>query len=84
MRKYLFGTGLLSAATSGIALLRGLRGDVPFTWRVALGWLSWGITLALAIGSVVDTRRARRGHLVAEDSPVAKNQEKLFRKRLKG
>jgi hypothetical protein len=83
MRKYLFGTGLLSAVTSGIALLRGLRGDVPFTWRVALGWLSWGITLALAIGAVVDTRRASQGKLIDPDSPASGDEQKLLRKRLR-
>lgn len=55
MRKYLFGTGIISAVTSGLTLLRSARGDVPFTWRQALAWLSWGITLALAIGTIVDT-----------------------------
>lgn len=83
MRKYLFGTGLLSALTSGMTLLRSARGDAPFTWRQALAWLSWGITLALAIGSIVDTRRAGRGALVAEDSPVHGKEQKLLAKRLK-
>ncbi|MFF2632221.1 hypothetical protein ACFVR6_05015 [Microbacterium sp. NPDC058021] len=83
MRAYLIGSGLLTAITSGITLLRGLRNDEPFTWRTALAWLSWGITLALAIGAVVDTRRAKRGHLVAGDSPVAAKQQKLLKQRLK-
>ncbi|WP_295852710.1 hypothetical protein [uncultured Microbacterium sp.] len=82
MRQYIFGTGLLSAITGGVTLLRGLKNDEPFTWRTALAWLSWGITLALAIGAVVDTRRARRGRVIAGDSPVLKKQEKLFKKRL--
>lgn len=82
MRQYIFGTGLLSAITGGVTLLRALRNDEPFTWRTALAWLSWGITLALAIGSVVDTRRARRGRVIAGDSPVAKKQQKLLKKRL--
>ncbi|AOX47066.1 hypothetical protein MMX123_02251 [Microbacterium sp. MM2322] len=82
MRQYIFGTGLLSAITGGVTLLRALRNDEPFTWRVALAWLSWGITLALAIGSVVDTRRARRGKVIAGDSPVSKKQQKLLKKRL--
>ncbi|AZS37099.1 hypothetical protein CVS47_01726 [Microbacterium lemovicicum] len=84
MRKYLFGTGLISAVTGGVTLLRGLRDDEPFTWRTALGWASWAITLALAIGAVVDTRRASRGKLVAGDSPRAGEQAKLLKKRLKG
>lgn len=82
MRKYLFGTGLLSAITGGVTLLRSARSDEPFTWRTALAWLSWGITLALAIGSVVDTRRARRGKLIPLDSPRDGEQAKLLRRRL--
>lgn len=84
MRKYLFGTGIISAVTSGMALLRGVRGDVPFTWRLALAWLSWGITLALAIGSVVDARRASQGKLIATDSPIHGKEQKLLKKSLRG
>ncbi len=83
MRKYLFGTGILTALTSGLTLLRGVRGGEAFTWRTALAWLSWGITLALAIGTIVDTRRASRGHLVAQDSPVAGSEQKLLAQRLR-
>jgi hypothetical protein len=82
MRKYLFGTGIISAVMGGITLLRGLRGDEPFTWRTALAWLSWGITLALAVGAIVDTRRASTGRLVAGDSPVSGDQAKLLKKHL--
>ena len=82
MRKYLFGTGIISAVTSGLTLLRSARGDVPFTWRQALAWLSWGITLALAIGSIVDTRRAERGALIATDSPLHGKEKKLLRQLL--
>lgn len=82
MRKYLFGTGLIGAITSGFSLLRSLRDDSPFTWRTALAWLSWGITLALAIGAIVDTRRASRGAVVATDSPVSGKEKKLLQKRL--
>lgn len=83
MRAYLFGSGLLSAITGGVTLLRTARSDEPFTWRTALAWLSWGITLALAIGSVVDTRRARRAKLIPLDSPVEGDQKRLLRERLK-
>jgi len=83
MRKYLFGTGLISALTTGLTLLRGARGDVPFTWRQALAWLSWGITLALAIGTIVDTYRAGRGKLIATDSPISGSEQKLLDTRLR-
>ena len=80
MRKYLFGTGLLSALTGGVTLLRSARSEEKFTWRTALAWLSWGITMALAVGSVVDTRRASRGKLIPLDSPRADDKKKLLKK----
>ena len=83
MRKYVFGTGIISAVTGGLTLLRGLREGERFTWRTALAWLSWGITLALAIGAIVDTRRATRGHLVAGDSPVSGDETKLMKDRVR-
>jgi hypothetical protein len=84
MRKYLFGTGLVTAIIGGVTLLRGLRSDETFTWRTALAWISWGISLTLAIGSVIDTRRAARGKLIPTDSPAYKEDNKeMFRKRLR-
>lgn len=82
MRKYLFGTGLIGAILGGITLLRGMR-DTRFTWREALAWLSWGISFALAVGAVVDVRRASQGHLIDADSPVHGKEQKLLRKRLR-
>jgi len=82
MRKYLFGTGLLSAITGGLTLLRGMRENSPFTWRTALAWLSWGISLALAIGAVVDVRRASHGEVVPLDSPVHGKETKYFKRRV--
>ncbi|WP_424935501.1 MULTISPECIES: hypothetical protein [Bacteria] len=82
MRNYLFGSGLFAAVTSGIALLRGSK-DTPITWRALLAWLSWGITLALAIGAIVDMRRDSRGVAVAPDSPVAAAQIKRAKKEAK-
>ena len=82
MRNYLFASGLFGAVTSGIAMLRGTR-DAPITWRAVLGWLSWGITVALAIGAIVDFRRDQRGEQVAYDSPVAPLQFKRAKKELK-
>lgn len=83
MRKYVFGTGIISAVTGGLTLLRGLREGERFTWRTALAWLSWGITLALAVGAIVDTRRATRGHLAAGDSPVSGDETKLLKDRVR-
>ena len=82
MRKYLFGTGLLTAITGGLTLMRGLRENEPLTWRMALAWLSWGISLALAIGAIVDVRRASRGELIANDSPVHGQEKTLLARRV--
>ncbi|WP_019179903.1 hypothetical protein [Microbacterium yannicii] len=82
MRKYLFGTGLIAAFTGGMTLLRAVREQEPFTWRTALAWLSWGISLALAIGSIVDVRRASRGELIANDSPIHGREKKLLKRRI--
>jgi hypothetical protein len=57
MRRYIFGTGIIGAVTTGLEMLREMREGQPFTWRTALIWLSWGITVALAIGAIVDRRR---------------------------
>ncbi len=81
MRKYLFGTGLLTAITGGLTLLRGLREDAPFTWRSALGWLSWAISVALVVGEIADVRRASTGHAFDPDSPVHGQEKKLMRDR---
>ena len=64
-------------------LLRALRGDAPFTWRVALAWVGWVITATLAIGAVVDLRNAETGHKVSHDSPYAGQELKLVAKRQK-
>ncbi|MFT4260427.1 hypothetical protein [Microbacterium sp.] len=80
--RYLFSTGLFAAITTGYSLLRGTR-ETPITWRAVLAWLSWGITLALAIGAVVDTRREERGVPVAADSPLAAVQDKHARRQAK-
>ncbi|GAA1126157.1 MULTISPECIES: hypothetical protein [Microbacterium] len=77
--RYLFSTGLFAAISAGISLLRGTR-EAPITWRAVLAWVSWGITLALAIGAVIDTRRDERGDIVAPDSPLASTQAKRAKK----
>jgi len=73
--RYLFSTGLIAAISAGVSLLRGTR-DAPITWRAVLSWVSWGITLALAVGAVVDMRRERRGDLVDADSPQSVKKAK--------
>lgn len=77
--RYLFGTGLIGAITAGYSLLRGSR-ETEITWRSVLAWVSWAITLCLAIGGVIDLRRAEKGRPVAADSPYAAKQVKQARR----
>ena len=71
--RYLLRTGLFSAISTGWTLLRGSRGQ-KFTWRAILAWVSWVITLSLAIGAVKDMRRLDKGLPVSADSPFAPYQ----------
>ncbi|CAH0125367.1 hypothetical protein SRABI76_00129 [Microbacterium oxydans] len=73
--RYLFSTGLIAAISAGISLLRGTRQE-PITWRAALSWVSWGITMALAVGAAVDMNRERRGARVDADSPQSVKKSK--------
>ncbi|GAA1470362.1 hypothetical protein [Microbacterium thalassium] len=83
MRTYLFTTGLFSAISGASTLLRSLR-EEQFTWRTALGWLSWGISVALVVGAIVDVRRARHGVLAPEDSPISGHEAAIMRRHLRG
>lgn len=78
MRKYLLGTGIIGAITQGYSLLRGSENQA-FTWRVALAWLSWGITVALSLGMILDIRKASQGRTVSDDSPIAGAEYKYVR-----
>jgi len=77
--RYLLRTGLFGAITTGVTLLRGSRGQ-QITWRAVLGWVSWAITLSLAIGAIKDMRRQEKGLPVAADSPFAPKPDKRDRK----
>jgi len=77
IRKYLSGTGLIGTLTSGYALLKGANAQ-RFTWRTALGWVSWGITLALTIGTILDIRKASHGRPVSDDSPIKGREGKYY------
>jgi len=53
MRKFLFSSAIVSSIATGVGLLRKtLR--APMTWLNGLLWLSWVISLVLAIASVVE------------------------------
>lgn len=78
MSKYVAGTGIIGVVISGLSMLRGSE-EQQFTWRVAVAWLSWALTLALSIGLMRDIRKAERGDDVDEDSPIFGREHKYRR-----
>lgn len=78
MSKYVAGTGIIGVLLSGLSMLRGSE-EQRFTWRVAVAWLSWALTLALSIGLILDIRKAERGDEVDEDSPIFGSEHKYRR-----
>jgi hypothetical protein len=52
MRKFLFNTTLLSALFGGWGTLQATRKG-PRDWRLILMWVSWGATVAIAVGTIV-------------------------------
>lgn len=75
MSKYVAGTGIIGVLISGLSLVRGAD-EQRMTWRVALSWISWALTLALSIGMMLDIRKASRGGTVDDDSPIAGKEHK--------
>ena len=53
MRKYILNSSIISAAIGGFSAIQATRKG-PRDWRLILMWVSWGITVALAIGSVME------------------------------
>ena len=52
MRKYLFNINLLSAVFGGWGTMQATRKG-PRDWRLILMWVSWGATVAIAVGTIV-------------------------------
>jgi hypothetical protein len=53
VRKFLFNGAVISAIFSGYSALRATRSG-PRDWRLALLWVSWAASTAIAIGNVRD------------------------------
>jgi hypothetical protein len=56
VRKYLLNGAILSAAVSGLSVARATRKG-PHDWRLALMWASWGISVAIAIGTLIEDQK---------------------------
>jgi hypothetical protein len=56
MRKFIFSTTVLGAIFGGWGTIQQTRRG-PRDWRLILMWLSWGLTVAIAIGTVAENSR---------------------------
>ncbi|MGV8876811.1 MAG: hypothetical protein ACOH1K_04815 [Rhodoglobus sp.] len=52
MRKYLLNGTLLSAIAGGWGTFQATRNG-PRDWRLILMWISWGLAVAIAVGTIV-------------------------------
>jgi uncharacterized membrane protein YsdA (DUF1294 family) len=52
MRKFLFNGTLLSAIAGGWSTFQATRHGTR-DWRLILMWISWGLTVAVAVGTVI-------------------------------
>ncbi|MCY7413632.1 MAG: hypothetical protein LH471_11450 [Salinibacterium sp.] len=52
MRRFIFSTTLVSAIVGGWGTVQATRKG-PRDWRLALMWISWGLTVAIAVGTVI-------------------------------
>ena len=58
MRKFIFSTTVLGAIFGGWSTLQATRTG-PRDWRLILMWLSWGLTVAIAVGTVAENARTQ-------------------------
>jgi len=57
--RYVLNPAILGAVAGAIPVIRqSVRG--PRDWRLALAWVGWGINVAIAVGTVVETVREQR------------------------
>lgn len=52
MRKFIFNTSVISAVVGVWGNVQATRRG-PRDWRLILMWISWGLTVAIAIGTVI-------------------------------
>lgn len=66
MRKFLFNTSILSSLFGIWGLVQTTRRG-PRDWRLIAMWVSWGLTAAIAIGTVIKETQDNDGFLELED-----------------
>jgi len=57
VRKFILNTSVLSAVASGWGVVQTTRRG-PRDWRLVLMYVSWGISVAIAVGTVIEQSKA--------------------------
>jgi len=52
MRKFLFNSAMIGVVAGGWNIVQATRHG-PRDWRLALTWIGWGISVAVAVGNVM-------------------------------
>lgn len=52
MRRFIFNTSILGALFGGVGVVRATASG-PRDWRLILMWISWGLAVAIAVGTVI-------------------------------
>lgn len=63
MRKFLFSGTVISALFGALTVMKATR-QGPRDWRLALMWIGWACTMAIAVGTVV--KEAQTGHEIKD------------------
>ena len=66
MRKFLFNGSMISAIFGAWGVVQTTRKG-PRDWRLVLMWISWGLSVAIAVGTVVKDAESERAQLGLED-----------------
>ena len=53
MRKFIFNGSIISAIFGGLGVIQTTRKG-PRDWRLILMWISWGASLAIAVGTAIE------------------------------
>nr|WP_220476091.1 hypothetical protein [Microcella alkalica] len=52
----MFNGAIISAAVSAVSVINATRRG-PHDWRLALMWASWGISVAIAVGTIIEDQK---------------------------
>ena len=53
MRRFIFNTSVIGSLFGVFGVIQTTRRG-PRDWRLALAWISWGLTVAIAVGAVIE------------------------------